>query len=88
MSKQNDIKEKIYTAVDCMDNKSAKKLWDIIARDFNEFSKWALIPEEEPDEIDLYMLNQIENDPDCHEFVSSEEIEKLLLYPEQKNKIA
>ena len=84
----NKIKEKIYRAVDCMDDKSSEKLWNIIYQDFNKFAEWALIPEEEPDEIDLYMLEEIEKNPDCHEFVSSEEIEKLLSYPKHENKIA
>lgn len=40
--------------------------------------QWALIPEEEPDEIDLAMLAEIQENPDCHEFVSSEEAMKEL----------
>ena len=30
--------------------------------------------ETEPDEIDLMMLKEIENNPDCHEFISLEEL--------------
>lgn len=33
----------------------------------------ANIEEIEPDEFDLAMLREIENDPDCHEFISAEE---------------
>lgn len=30
--------------------------------------------ETEPDEIDLIMLKEIENNPDCHEFISQEQL--------------
>lgn len=39
---------------------------------------WDSIPEAEPDEIDLQMLAEIESDKDCHEFISSDEAEKML----------
>lgn len=38
---------------------------------------WDNIPEEEPDEWDKQMLEQIENDPDCHTFASEEEVKKI-----------
>lgn len=40
--------------------------------------EWDSIPEEKPDDIDLAMLTEIENNPDCHEFVSSETAMKEL----------
>ena len=36
------------------------------------------IEEVEPDEIDLAMLKEIEENPECHEFVSREEMMKEL----------
>lgn len=36
-------------------------------------TNWNNIPEEEPDEIDLAMLRDIETDPECKEFLSAEE---------------
>ena len=42
------------------------------------FKDWDNIPEEAPDAIDLAMLDEIKNNPDCHEFVSEEEAMKLL----------
>lgn len=39
-----------------------------------KFSTWESIEEEEPDEIDLQMLNAIDNDPECHEFVKESDI--------------
>jgi len=37
-----------------------------------------IFEEEEPDEIDIPMLEQIKNDPDCGVFVSEEEAMKEL----------
>ncbi len=39
---------------------------------------WEDIPETVPDEIDLQMIKEMEEDPDCHEFVSEEEALKEL----------
>lgn len=41
-------------------------------------SSWDNIEEVEPDEIDLAILKEIENDPDCHEFISAKEAMKTL----------
>ncbi len=39
---------------------------------------WEEIPEITPDEIDLQMIKEMESDPDCHEFISEEELLKEL----------
>ena len=39
---------------------------------------FADIEKVEPDETDLIMLKEIENNPDCHEFISQEELMKEL----------
>lgn len=39
---------------------------------------WEDIPETVPDEIDLQMLKEMDEDPECHEFVSEEEMLKEL----------
>lgn len=39
---------------------------------------WSDIEEVEPDDIDLKILDEIENNPDCKEFVSSAELKKEL----------
>lgn len=39
---------------------------------------WTGIPEEAPDEWDLRMLKEIEEDPDCHAFASDEEVKQVL----------
>lgn len=41
-------------------------------------SSWSDIETVEPDDIDKKMLESIKNDPDCSEFVSSEEAMKEL----------
>ena len=38
------------------------------------FKTWDDIEEVEPDDIDLKMLEEIEKNPDCKEFVSSKEL--------------
>ncbi len=73
----SNIKERIIGAVTIMDEKDAARFWEIIQVTFRK-REWDSIPEEEPDEIDLAMLEQIQNNPDCHEFVSSEEAMKEL----------
>ena len=52
-------------------------MWDIITSGFMHRS-WEDIPETVPDEIDLQMLKEIEEDPEYHEFVSEEEMLKKL----------
>ena len=44
----------------------------------NSFNDFLNIEEVEPDEVDLMMLKEIENNPDCHEFISQEELLKEL----------
>jgi hypothetical protein len=39
---------------------------------------WDKIEEVKPDEWDLKMFDEIENDPDCKEFVSADEVYKSL----------
>ena len=67
----NAIKERILGAVTVMGNDDAMKLWSFISDNFSDAeADWETIPEVEPDEIDLQMLQEIEEDPDCHEFVN------------------
>ena len=39
---------------------------------------WDDIEEVQPDEIDLMMLKEIEDDPECHQFVSADDVMKEL----------
>lgn len=62
----NATKERIIGAITVMTNSEADRLWDIISTQFT--SSWDDIEEVEPDEWDLQMLADIENDPECKEF--------------------
>lgn len=73
----SDIKERIIGAVTIMNEKDAEHFWEIIQVTFQK-REWASIPEEKPDDIDLAMLTEIENNPDCHEYISSEAAMKEL----------
>lgn len=76
------IKERIMGAVSLMSNEEAETFWNLIQRHYiispKTWSNWDNIEEVEPDEIDLQMLHDIENDPECKEFISSEEAMKEL----------
>ncbi len=72
------VKERILGAVSIMDDSDAESLWEYILSTFQPRSSWDEIEEVEPDEIDLMMLKEIEEDPECHEFISSEELMKEL----------
>lgn len=75
----NALKERILGAVTVMNMNDTLRLWRIISNEFGRGMKdWDSIPEEEPDDIDLQMLNEIDNDPDCREFISLSEAEKIL----------
>ncbi len=73
------IKERIIGAVSLMSDKEAELFWKLIQSRYVITAKgWDDIDEVEPDEIDLLMLKQIEDDPDCHQFISSDEAMKEL----------
>lgn len=69
------VKERILGAVSIMDESDAVSLWEYILSCFSPRS-FDDIEEVEPDEWDIKMLKEIEADPDCREFVSSEDAMK------------
>lgn len=73
----NAIKERILGAVTVMTDSDAEKVWDFVSKNLSS-SSWNNIEEVEPDEWDLKMLEDIEKDPDCHEFITQEELLKSL----------
>ncbi len=73
-----EIQQRIITAVRCMGDKSALRLWNIIYRDFNDYARIALIPSDEPDKLDIEMLRDTEENPD-EEYYSLEEVTADLL---------
>lgn len=76
------IKERIMGAVSLMSNEEAETFWNLIQNRYiispKTWDNWDNIEEIEPDEIDLRMLHEIECDPDCRKFVTSEEAMKEL----------
>ena len=74
-----ELKKRNLDAVRTLDDEESAKLWDYICANFEEAARWASIPEEEPDEFDLEMLEEIKNDPDCHIFAPAEEVEAYLM---------
>lgn len=72
------VKERIIGAVSIMSDKDANRFWHIIQKHFKLPNTFADIEQVEPDETDLIMLKEIENNPDCHEFISQEELMKEL----------
>ena len=62
------VKERLIGAITVMDEASAARLWEVV-QGFANDDAWNNIEEEEPDEIDLQMIRDIETDPDCKVFV-------------------
>lgn len=73
----NAIKERIFGAVTVMNDSDAEKVWNFVIENFSPRS-WSDIEEVSPDEWDLKMLKDIDKNPDCHEFVSQDELLKEL----------
>lgn len=65
----NAIKERIFGAVTVMNDSDAEKVWNFVIENFSRRS-WSDIEDVTPDEWDLKMLKDIDENPDCHEFVS------------------
>ncbi len=73
----NAIKERILGAVTMMNDTDAVKVWNFVVENLSPRS-WDDIEEVEPDEWDLKMLDEIDKNPDCHEFISQEDLLKEL----------
>ncbi len=73
----NAIKERILGAVAVMDDADAEKVWDFVIHNLTSRS-WDDIEEVSPDEWDLKMLDDIKSNPDCHKFISQEDLLKEL----------
>ena len=69
------IKERLLGAITVMSEEEALSLWLTISK---SHTSWNDIEEVEPDEFDLQMLEEIENNPGCQEFISKEELLKTL----------
>ena len=73
----SNIKERLLCAITVMTEADAYNLWLYIENQHKE-KNWDDIEEVEPDEVDLKMLDEMDSDPDCKDFVSEEEALKML----------
>ena len=73
----SNVKERIIGAVTVMNEEDAAHIWKLITDTFQD-RQWASIPVEEPDDIDINMIEEMKNNPDCSDFVSSDEAMKML----------
>ena len=71
------VKERILGALTVMTDEEAKIIWEIIMNRFSD-KAWDEIETIEPDELDLAMLDDIDNNTDCHSFISSDELKSIL----------
>lgn len=71
----SNIKERLLGAITVMTEPEALKLWNIIEQLYSD--RWATVEEVPRDEIDLQMLQEAQNDPDCHSFLSAEDSNML-----------
>jgi len=73
----NAIKERLIGAITVMSDSDALELWGTVQDNYSNRT-WNDIPMVEPDELDLQMLEDIENDPDCQTLASPEEVGAVL----------
>ena len=81
MPKREETQRRNIAAARLIAKEDAKKLWDFISNNFKDAAKLAMIEPEEPDEWDLEMIEEIKHDPDCHVFISSDELKRSLGMP-------
>jgi len=73
------VKERIIGAVTVMQEEDAELIWHIIQKKYaGRNISWENIEEIVPDEWDLEMLKEIEINPDCKKFVSSDAVKREL----------
>lgn len=62
----SNVKERLMGAITVMNETSAARLWDFVLE--MSGNGWASVEEVEPDAIDLKMIREIRNNPDCRVF--------------------
>lgn len=74
------VKEKIITLLEVMPEKDAEILFRYIISKYqlSPIIDWSTLEEEEPDKIDLELLEDIKNNADCSEFITSDELKSEL----------
>ena len=69
----SDVKERILGAITVMSDEEAQIIWKVILNQFSD-NAWDNIESILPDEQDKNMLDDIKNNSDCKEFISSEQL--------------
>lgn len=62
----SNIKERLLGAITVMDEANAARLWEYLLG--LSGNRWDSVEEEDPDEVDLNMIQEAESDPDCQIF--------------------
>lgn len=73
----SEVKARLIGAITVMDEAGAQRLWEIVEKLYTS-DGWSAIEEESPDEIDLQIIREAQNDPDCSVFASDEEARSVL----------
>lgn len=73
----SEVKARLMGAITVMDEENARRLWSIVERLYSA-DGWDAVEEEDPDAVDLEMLRELQNDPDCATIATSEEIRAVL----------
>ncbi len=74
------VEDKIITLLEVMPEKDAEILFRYIISKYqlSPTIDWTTLEEEEPDKIDLELLEDIKNDAECYEFITSDELKSEL----------
>ncbi len=73
----SETKARLIGAITVMDESGAQRLWQIVQNLYSS-DAWANIQEEQPDELDLQMIRDAQQDPDCQTAATPEELRSLL----------
>lgn len=73
----SETKARLIGAITVMDESGAQRLWQIVQNLYSP-DAWANIQEEQPDEFDLQMIRDVQQNPDCQTTATPEELRSLL----------
>lgn len=73
----SETKARLIGAITVMDESGAQRLWQIVQNLYSS-DAWENIQEEQPDEFDLQMILDAQQNPDCRTTAAPEELRSLL----------
>ena len=71
----SEVKNRLIGAITVMDEAGAQRLWAMVQQLYAD--SWDTIEEVQPDELDLQMIRQIQQDPHGQTFVTPQEPQNL-----------